>query len=58
MCVHLHLSEKVFWCSTHRKIVDLLDIDREVNTLPEDKKKNKNVASGKKMTLEEVKKLL
>lgn len=56
--MHLHLSEKIFWCSTHRKIVDLLDIDKEVNTLPEDKKKKQNQPSDKKLSLQEVKKLL
>lgn len=58
MCVHLHLSEKIFWCSTHRKIVDLLEIDWEVNTLPEDKKNKQEKPSGKKLTLQEIKKLL
>jgi len=53
------LPEVAFWCSTHSKIVELLDIDREVNKAPENKNKNKtNMPSGKKLSLKEVKKLL
>ena len=56
--MHLHLSEKIYWCSTHRKIVDLLEVDREVNTIPEDKKNKQEKPSGKKITLQDVKRLL
>ena len=59
MCVHLHQSEKTFWCSTHCKIVELLDIDREVNTIPETKgNKSKKQTSERKLSLAEVQKLL
>lgn len=59
---HLKLPEVVFWCATHRKIVELLEIDKEVNTVKTSKNNKNNVTkpakTGEKMSLKEAMKLL
>jgi len=57
---HLKLPEAVFWSATHRKILALLDIDKEVNTIPSKKSKapQKPQTEKKKITLEEAMKIL
>lgn len=52
---HLKWSDEVFWNATHRKIDEILKIDKDVN---DPKKRRRNVPSapvpkGKKITLEE-----
>lgn len=54
---HLRLPEVVFWTATHRKIVELLDIDKEVNSINTNNKTKKNSGS-KKMSLQEAMKIL
>jgi len=51
------LPEVVFWTATHRKIVELLDIDKEVNSINTNNKTKKNSGS-KKMSLQEAMKIL
>lgn len=57
---HLRLPEVVFWTATHRKIVELLDIDREVNTVStnSNKKKQSGHSGSQKMTLKEAMQIL
>lgn len=56
--MHLRLSEAIFWCSTHRKIIELLEIDKEVNSVATNTKKTKAPKGSKKMTLQEAMKIL
>jgi len=55
---HLKLPEISFWTSSHRKIVELLEIDKEVNTVKPKNGKKTTQSKGQKMSLKEAMKIL